>query len=192
MPRLSRENGPFAVALFFTGRRNSAQSAGESVKALVAEISMVTLMVMANCLNNSPESPGMKATGTNTESSTSEIAMIGPVICRMASFVASCGDSSGNSSMTRSTFSTTTIASSTTTPMATTSASMEMVFADMPMASMMAKAPMRLTGTATAGMIVARTLPPRNRNTTSTTSRKASAMVWTTSCSVSFTKSLVS
>ena len=32
--------------------------------------------------------PGMKAIGTNTESSTSVMAMIGAVICRIASFVA--------------------------------------------------------------------------------------------------------
>ena len=50
-----------------------------------------------------------------------------------------------------------------------------------------AKVPMRLTGTATAGMMVARILP-RNRNTTITTSKKASPMVFSTSLIVSFTK----
>ncbi len=110
------------------GRRNSTHSAGESVSALTAEISIAQLIVTANWRNRIPDSPGMKPTGTNTDSSTSEIAMMGAVICRMAIAVASAGDSSGCSSITRSTFSTTTIASSTTTPIASTIASSETVF----------------------------------------------------------------
>ncbi len=74
--------------------------------------------------------------------------------------------------MTRSTFSTTTIASSTTTPIPSTSASSEIVLAEKPKASRNAKVPIRLTGIATIGMIVARTLP-RNIKTTATTSTKA-------------------
>ena len=50
--------------------------------------------------------------------------------------------------MTRSTFSTTTIASSTTMPIASTSASSETVLAEKPIASSTAKVPIRLTGTA--------------------------------------------
>ena len=64
--------------------------------------------------------PGMKATGTNTDNSTRVIAMMGAVISDIAFFVASAGENSGCSSMTRSTFSTTTMASSTTMPMAST------------------------------------------------------------------------
>ncbi|KAG0846488.1 hypothetical protein G6F16_014273 [Rhizopus arrhizus] len=74
--------------------------------------------------------PGMNAIGTNTESSTSEIAMIGAVICVIAFLVASAGDSPGSSSMTRSTFSTTTMASSTTMPIASTIASSDTVLAE--------------------------------------------------------------
>jgi hypothetical protein len=55
-----------------------AQSAGERVSALIAEISMATLIVTANCRNSSPETPGMKPTGTKTDSRTRVIAMIGP------------------------------------------------------------------------------------------------------------------
>ena len=55
------------------------------------------------------------------------------------------------------------------------------------MISSTAKALIRLTGTATAGMMVARR-PPRNRNTTMTTSTKASLIVFSTSLIVSFTK----
>ena len=72
----------------------------------------------------------MNATGTNTESSTSVMAMIGAVISRIACLVASPGDSSGCSSITRSTFSTTTIASSTTMPIANTTARSETVLAE--------------------------------------------------------------
>ena len=72
----------------------------------------------------------MNATGTNTDSSTKVIAMIGPVIWAIAFFVASGIESSGSSSITRSTFSMTTIASSTTMPIARTNAKSETVFAE--------------------------------------------------------------
>ena len=111
-------------------RRNTPHRAGDKVSALVAEISMATLIVTANCRNNVPEIPGMKPMGTNTESSTRVMAMIGAVICAIAFLVASLGDRSGSSSSTRSTFSTTTIASSTTMPMASTSARSETVLAE--------------------------------------------------------------
>ena len=91
---------------------------------------MATLIVTANWRNSWPEMPGMKATGTNTESSTRLMAMIGPVICRIASSVASCGAIAGFSCITRSTFSTTTMASSTTMPIASTRASSDTVLAE--------------------------------------------------------------
>ena len=83
----------------------------------------------ANWRNSWPLRPGMKATGTNTDSRTRVMAITGPVISAIASLVASGIDSSGRSSITRSTFSMTTIASSTTMPMATTSASSDTVLA---------------------------------------------------------------
>ena len=58
------------------------------------------------------------------------MAMIGAVICPIAFLVACLGLRSGSSAMTRSTFSTTTIASSTTMPMASTMASSETVLAE--------------------------------------------------------------
>ena len=137
---------------------------------------MATLMVTANCRNSVPEMPGMKPMGTNTDSSTKVIAMIGAVICRIAFFVASRGDRSGSSSITRSTFSTTTMASSTTMPMASTSASSDTVLAEYPSTSSTAKVPIRLTGTAMIGISVARRLP-RNTNTTTATSTNASISV---------------
>ena len=152
---------------------------------------MATETVTANCANSTPDRPGMKPTGTKTDSSTSVIATIGPVICPIAFFVASAGVRWGSSSITRSTFSTTTMASSTTMPMANTIASRLTVLAEKPTASSTAKVPIRLTGTAMTGMIVARTLP-RNSSTTMTTSTKASSRVLMTSCIVSTTKVEVS
>ncbi len=105
-------------------------SAGDSVSALKAEITVATEIVTANCRNSWPEMPGMKPIGTNTDSSTRVMAMTGPVICAIAFLVASFGGRSGSSSITRSTFSTTTIASSTTMPIASTSASREIVLAE--------------------------------------------------------------
>jgi len=87
-------------------------------------------MVTANWRNNCPEMPGMNATGTNTDIKTSVIAMMGPVIWVIALIVASAGDNPGSSSITRSTFSTTTIASSTTMPIASTIANSDTVFAE--------------------------------------------------------------
>jgi len=107
-----------------------AQSAGESDSALIALMTIAAEIVTANWRNSSPERPGMKPIGTKTDSSTRVMAMIGAVICAMAFFVASAGVSSGSSDITRSTFSTTTMASSTTMPMASTMASSEMVFAE--------------------------------------------------------------
>ena len=75
--------------------------------------------------------------------------------------------------------------------MATTRASSETVLAEKPMAASTAKAPIRLTGTAMVGMMVARRLP-RNRKTTITTRTNASMMVLITSCTVSRTKSVLS
>ena len=109
---------------------SKAQSEGESVSALIAERNIATATVTANCRNNSPEMPGMNATGTNTDSSTRVIAMIGAVIPFIASMVASAGVISGCASIMASTASTTTIASSTTIPMARTTASSETVLAE--------------------------------------------------------------
>ncbi len=95
----------------------------------MAEITIAAEMVTANCRNSTPDRPGMKATGTKTESSTRVMAMIGAVISDMACLTDRAGVQSGCSAITRSTFSTTTMASSTTMPMASTMPSSEMVLA---------------------------------------------------------------
>src|SRR6056297_2932016 len=164
-----------------------AQSAGDRVSALIAEITIDTETATANCWKSCPDMPGMNATGTKTERSTSVVAMIAPVISDMAADDASAADIPGFSSILVSTASTTTIGSSTTIPMASTIASNDTVLSENPMACKTTKVPTSATGTAMSGTIVARS-EPRNRNTTNTTRMKASISVVRTSCMLSFTK----
>ena len=84
MPCSTWQIGPRVAAV--VAQEACAHSAGDRVSALIAEISIADAMVTANWRNSWPEMPGMKATGTNTESSTSVMAMIGPVIWRIASW----------------------------------------------------------------------------------------------------------
>ena len=107
--------------------------------------------------------PPKKATGTNTAQSTSTMAIMGPLTSCMA-LIAACLRGSP-CSIWRSTFSTTTIASSTTMPMARTMPNKVRVLIEKPSISNPAKVPINETGTATAGMIVARKLC-RNKYTT--------------------------
>ena len=129
MPRMSDADRTAARPVMRLS--SNAHSAGDSVSALIAERNIATATVTANWRNNSPEMPGMNATGTNTDSSTRVIAMIGAVICphRLA-WSPRPAISSGCCSITCSTASTTTIASSTTIPMARTMASSETVLAE--------------------------------------------------------------
>ena len=135
--------------------------------------------------------PGMNATGTNTDSSTSVIARIGAVIWPMARLAASAGERLWSASRLASTASTTTMASSTTMPIASTRASSETMFREKPSASMTAKVPISDTGTAISGISVARRLP-RNRKTTITTRMNASIRVWITSSMLCSTKAVES
>ncbi len=135
--------------------------------------------------------PGMKAIGTNTDSSTRVMAMMGAVISPIAFSVAWATVRSGSCSRMCSTASTTTMASSTTMPIASTRASSEMVLAEKPSASMTAKVPISATGTAMMGISVARKLP-RKMKTTIATSTKASISVWITLSIVACTNTVVS
>ena len=129
----------------------------------------------------------MNAVGTNTAHSTRAMAMIGPETSSIAWRVASIGGDP--SSMWRSTFSTTTIASSTTMPMASTRPKSDSVFSEKPSSSITAKVPTSETGTATSGMIEARQVC-RKTITTTTTSRIASNSVSTTARIDSRTKTV--
>ena len=102
-----------------------------------------------------PTVPPKKAIGTNTADSTAATPMSAPVIWPIVLMVASRGGSP-SSSMTRATFSTTTMASSTSRPIASTMPNIVSVLMLNPNAAMTPNVPSRTTGTANEGMIVAR------------------------------------
>src|SRR6056297_932279 len=164
-----------------------AQSAGDRVSALIAEITIETETATANCWKSCPDIPGMNATGTKTDSSTSVVATTAPVISDIAAEAASAGDMPGFSSILVSTASTTTIGSSTTIPMASTIARSDTVLSENPIACITAKLPTSATGTAISGTIVAR-IDPRKMKTTITTRMNASISVCSTSAMLSLTK----
>ena len=103
--------------------------------------------------------------------------MMGRVTSPMAACAAACGFKP--SSILRSMFSTTTMASSTTMPVASTRPNRVSELIEKPASSSAASVPMMATGTATSGMTLARHVC-RNTTTTSTTSSTASNRVCTT------------
>ena len=117
----------------------------------------------------------MKAMGRNTADSTMTMPTRAEVISSMLFCVASTGPRP-SSSITRSTFSTTTMASSTSRPMASTSANMVSVLMEKPATASTPKVPSSTTGMAITGMIVARQLC-RKARITRKTSTTASARV---------------
>src|SRR5258706_16167456 len=126
-----------------------------------------------------PTEPPENATGTNTADSTSATPTSAPVIWSIALRVASRGDKP-SSAITRSTFSTTTIASSTSRPMASTSPNIDSVLIEKPTTPIIANVPSSTTGTAIVGISVARRFC-RNRYMTRNTSTIPSSSVLTTS-----------
>ncbi|MNZ70817.1 hypothetical protein D3C78_891660 [compost metagenome] len=122
--------------------------------------------------------PGKNAIGTNTADSTRPMPTSAPWICPIDLRVASSGDSP-SSLITRSTFSTTTMASSTSRPMARIMANMVRVLMLKPNAARMPKVPSSTTGTARVGISVARKFC-RNRYITRNTRAMASNRVITT------------
>ena len=137
-----------------------------------------------------PVEPPKKAIGMNTADSTRPMPTSAPVIWPIDFLVASFGDRP-SSLITRSTFSTTTMASSTSRPMASTRPNMVRVLIVKPNAAITPKVPSSTTGTAMVGMTVARKFC-RNRYITRNTSRIASASVCTTPMMESLTKGVVS
>src|SRR5438270_4932866 len=132
-----------------------AERAGVSVSALKAEIATENAIVSANCRNKIPVVPGNKATGTNTATSTSEVAITAPVTSFMATDAALCGSVSP-SIMWRSTFSITTIASSTTKPVASVIPNSVNVLIENPNSFTKINVPTSETGIVIAGMNVLR------------------------------------
>ncbi len=147
---------------------------GVSVRAMKPETITAPASVSANSTNSRPVRPGVKASGANTAASVSVIA----TTAKPTSFapLSAAWNGASPSSTWRKMFSSTTIASSTTRPMASTRASSVSVLTVKPAAAIRPKAPIRLTGIVTNGMIEARSVR-RNRNTTIATSTTASAMV---------------
>src|SRR6185312_4443012 len=143
-----------------------------------------------NCRNMMPVVPGKNATGTNTETSTSEVATTAPATSLMATEAAWCG-SVTPSDMCRCTFSITTMASSTTNPVARVMPNSVSVLIENPSALTKMKVPTRETGIVTAGITVERQ-SCRNRKMTKMTSRMASTSVLITSLIESATTSVVS
>src|SRR5208283_1658023 len=167
-----------------------AESEGVRVSALKAEIEIEKAMVSANWRNRMPVVPGKKATGTNTATSTSEVAMTAPVTSRMASDEALTGFNSP-SCRWRSMFSMTTMASSTTRPVASVMPNRVSVLMEKPSSLTKAKVPMSETGMVTAGMMVERQ-SSRKTKMTRMTRKIAWPRVETTSRMDSLTASVVS
>ena len=114
-----------------------------------------TAMVTENCLYITPVMPPKKAIGQNTDDKTSATATTGPETSTIACTAASRGESFF-SSISRSTFSSTMMASSTTIPMAKISPNSVSRLIENPSRYMPAKAPTIDTGTASTGIRVAR------------------------------------
>src|SRR5712671_2059627 len=136
-------------------RRKIAASTGARVSALKAEMATEKAMVSANWRNKIPVVPGNNATGTNTATSTSEVATTAPATSFIATEAALCG-SVMPSAMCRSTFSITTIASSTTSPVASVMPKSVNVLIENPNALMKINVPTSDTGMVIAGMNVLR------------------------------------
>ncbi len=137
-----------------------------------------------------PTEPGENATGTKTADRTSATPTSAPVIWLIALRVASRGDKP-STSMMRSTFSTTTMASSTSRPMASTSPNIDSVLIEKPTAAMTPNVPSSTTGTAMVGTSVA-LMFCRNSSITRKTSATPSNSVLTTSVMEVLTNGVVS
>jgi hypothetical protein len=104
-------------------------------------------IVSANWRNRIPVVPGKKATGTNTATSTSDVAMTALVISAVAA-VAALRESCSPAEIWRSMFSITTIASSTTSPVANVMPNSVRVLIEKPSNFTNAKVPISETGVA--------------------------------------------
>ena len=137
-----------------------------------------------------PVEPPKKAIGTNTADSTRPMPISALVIWSIERLVASLGGKP-SSVITRSTFSTTTMASSTSRPIASTMPNMVSVLIEKPNAAIRPKVPSSTTGIAMVGISVARKFC-RNRYITRKTSTTASISVITTDSIEILTKGVVS
>src|SRR6202158_60885 len=167
-----------------------AERAGVSVRALKAEMATENAIVSANWRNRMPVVPGKSATGTNTATSTSDVATTAPATSFMATDAALCG-SVMPSAMCRSTFSITTIASATTNPVASVMPNSVNVLMENPNALMKMNVPTSETGIVIAGINVLRQ-SCKNKKITAMTRTIACASVINTSRIDSLTTFVVS
>ena len=151
-----------------------AHNAGVNDNAVNKESAMAATIVTENCRYISPVEPPSNAIGTNTAERTSTIPTSAP-----------------SSAITRSTFSTTTIASSTSRPMARTRPNIVRVLMVKPATERTANVPSMTTGTAIVGISVARKFC-KNKYITMKTKTMASTSVLTTSCMDILMKGVVS
>ena len=172
-------NTRFFGLLGSVGFKMSEHITGLKVNATTVERITDTAIVTLNWRYSWPVIPDRKLTGTNTAARTIEVAIKAPVSPSIAFLVASYG-LSFSSSMIRSTFSTTTMASSTTIPMARINPSKVSILSEKPNISIKPNVPIKEIGTATIGITVARQLC-RERNTTIITRTNASNKVLYTS-----------
>ena len=134
---------------------STEQSAGVSDSATIPESTTEITMVTANCLYSAPVMPPMNATGMKTEQRTMTMAISALRSWRIARSAATRADTC-SSSMMRSTFSMTMIASSTTIPIESTSPNSVRRLTVKPSTAIPKNVPMIETGTASAGMSVER------------------------------------
>ena len=137
-----------------------------------------------------PVVPGKNAIGMNTADSTMAMPTSAPVIWRMDLRVAERG-SRFSSCITRSTFSTTTIASSTSRPIASTRLNMVSMLMENPATAITPNVPSSTTGTASVGISVARKFC-RKISITRNTSPTAMISVMATSSIAVLTNGVVS
>ena len=130
---------------------------GISVSDSTAETAMAIVIVTANSLNSRPMMPPMNSSGMNTATRLTEMESTVKAISLAPVTAAMRGCSP--SSVWRTIFSSTTMASSTTKPVASVSASSDRLSRLKPKKYMPAKVPMAATGSTTAGMKVARASP---------------------------------
>ena len=130
---------------------------GIRVSESTADTAIEIVMVTANSLNSRPMMPPMNSSGMNTATRLTEIETTVKLIS-LAPMIAALRGSSP-SSVWRTMFSSTTIASSTTKPVARVSASSDRLLSVKPKKYMPANVPMAATGKTIAGMKVARASP---------------------------------
>ncbi len=149
------------------GRSSRPLSIGVSVSDTRAETTTETVSVIANSRNSRPTTPVMNSSGMNTATSeTVSETMVKPICFAPRNAAVSGGTPC---SMKRTMFSIITIASSTTKPVATVSAISERLSRPKPSSDITPNVPISDSGSASAGIRVARS-EPRNRKMTSVTS----------------------